>query len=191
MVQLLVVYSVNDISVGGTLDVTAHEIMTNGNVKEIFQVTGGPYGGTKVDEEFVSLLKQFFGLSVVETFRTRYPGEWLEMMNEFEMKKRGRRAFEGETTRLRLPRVLTALISDHGGPALTINGVRFVRNEYLCLEYTSMKKLFEPVVSGIVNHLTNLLQNRFCQGLQFFFLVGGFAQSALLQDAIRKKFNSR
>ncbi|KAJ7353756.1 hypothetical protein OS493_032626 [Desmophyllum pertusum] len=35
-------YLVIDIG-GGTLDVTAHEILTNGNIKEIHQVTGGPY----------------------------------------------------------------------------------------------------------------------------------------------------
>ena len=83
---------------GGTLDVTAHEILMNGNIKEIHQVTGGPYGGTKVDEEFVSLLERFFGTYQVKNYRKNHPAEWLEMMNEFEMKKRGRRAYEGETT---------------------------------------------------------------------------------------------
>lgn len=178
---------------------TAHEILANGNIQEISQVTGGPYGGTKVDDEFVSLLKRFFGTSVVETFRSNSPGEWLEMMNEFEMKKRGRRAFQGETTRLRLPRAFTALISDQDGSNLArrsasshaIEGVRFVRNEYFCLESATMKKLFEPVINGIVNHLTNLLQSRIFRGLQFFFLVGGFAQSALLQDAIKQEFTNR
>lgn len=176
---------------GGTLDVTAHEILANGNITEIFQVTGGPYGGTKVDEGFVSLLKRFFGSSVVETFSTKYPGEWLEMMNEFEMKKRGRRAFKGEMTRLRLPRTFATLISEHRGPAVKVNGVQFLRNEYLCLDASAMKKLFEPVLDGIVNHLKNLLQNRCLRELQFFFLVGGFAQSALLQDVIKKQFSSR
>ena len=167
--------------------------MPNGNIKEISQVTGGPYGGTKVDEEFVSLLEKFFGTSVVKTFRTRYPGEWLEMMNEFEMKKRGRRAFEGEATRLRLPRAFTALIADHGRPALAAEygDVQFLRNEYFCLGSAAMKKLFEPVLSGILKHLTNLLKSRSFQGLQFFFLVGGFAQSAILQEAIKKEFSSR
>ena len=167
--------------------------MPNGNIKEISQVTGGPYGGTKVDEQFVSLLQKFFGISVVKTFRDSYPGEWLEMMNEFEMKKRRRRAFEGETTRLRLPRAFTALITDHGRPTLAAEygDVRFVRNEYFCLGSAAMKKLFEPVLNGILNHLTNLLQSRFFQGLQFFFLVGGFAQSLLLQEAIKKAFSGR
>ena len=176
---------------GGTLDVTAHEILTNGNIKEIFKVTGGPYGGTKVDEEFVSLLKRFFGTKVMETFSAKYPGEWLDMMNEFEIKKRGRRAFEGQTTRLRLPRTLTALISEHRGPAGKIDGVQFLRNEYLCLDAPAMKRLFKPVLDGIVNHLTSLLQNPCLKKLQFFFLVGGFAQSALLQSAIKEQFSSR
>ena len=167
--------------------------MPNGNIKEISQVTGGPYGGTKVDEEFVSLLQKFFGTSVVKTFRDSYPGEWLEMMNEFEMKKRGRRAFEGEATRLRLPRSFTELIADHGRLALAAEygDVRFVRNEYFCLGSAAMKKLFEPVLNGILNHLTNLLQSRSFQGIQFFFLVGGFAQSLLLQEAIKRAFSSR
>ena len=184
---------------GGTLDVTAHEISTNGNIKEIHQVTGGPYGGTNVDKEFVSLLERFFGTYQVKSFRENHPAEWLEMMNEFEMKKRGRRAYEGETTRIRLPRTFTALVSEQGGPDLarrfasscTTDDVQFVRNEYFCIGPATMKKLFEPVLKGIVKHLNNLLKHRELRGLQFFFLVGGFAESAILQDAIKKNFDRR
>ena len=178
---------------------TAHEILANGNIKEIHQVTGGPYGGTKVDEEFVSLLERFFGTALVGTFRASYPAEWLEMMNEFEMKKRGRRAFEGETTRIRTPRTFAALVSEHGEPDLarrfasscTTDDVRFIRNEYFCLGSSAMKKLFQPVLNGIVGHLNSLLQHRDLQGLHFFFLVGGFAESAILQEAIKKNVNTR
>ena len=162
-------------------------------------MTGGPYGGTKVDEEFVSLLKRFFGTYQVKNFRDNHPAEWLEMMNEFEMKKRGRRAYEGETTRIRLPRTFTALVSEQGGPDLArrfasscrTDDVQFVRNEYFCIGPAAMKKLFEPVLNGIVKHLNNLLKHHEICGLQFFFLVGGFAESAILQDAIKKNFDRR
>ena len=53
-------------------------------------MTGELYGGTKVDEEFVSLLERFFGIYQVKNFRENHPAEWLEMLNKFEMKKRGR-----------------------------------------------------------------------------------------------------
>lgn len=191
-------YLVIDIG-GGTLDVTAHEILANGNVKEIHQVTGGPYGGIKVDEEFVSLLERFFGTALVQTFRTNYPAEWLEMMNEFEMKKRGRRAFEGETTRIRIPRAFASLVSEYREPNLVrrfssscaTDDVQFIRNEYFCVSSAAMRKLFQPVLNGILNHLKNLLQYPVLQGLQFFFLVGGFAESEILQEAIKKKFSTR
>ena len=185
--------------IGGTLDVTAHEILTNGNIKEIRQVTGGPHGGTNVDEQFVSLLKKFFGANVVEIFRAKYPGEWLELMNEFEMKKRGRRASEGETTRIRLSRTFTSLVSEYGGHDLAerfasscvVDDVKFVRNEYFCLGSMAMKKLFDPVIKGIVEHLRNLLKRRALRGVEFVFLVRGFAESVLLQDAIKKQFSSQ
>lgn len=184
---------------GGTLDVTAHEILTNGNIKEVHQVTGGPYGGTKVDEEFVCLLKRFFGTYVVQRFRTEYPGEWLVLMNDFEMKKRGRRASEGETTRIRLSRAFTTLVSEHGrrdlaerfGSSCALDDIKFVRNEYFCLGSTAMKKLFDPVVQGIVGHLENLLKGRELKDVKLLFLVGGFAESVLLQDAVKKQFGRR
>lgn len=59
----------------------------NGNIKEIYQVIGGFYGGIKVDEEFMFLFERFFGIYQVKNFCENYLVEWLEMMNEFEMKK--------------------------------------------------------------------------------------------------------
>ena len=73
----------------------------------------------------------------------------------------------------------------------TTDDVQFVRNEYFCIGPATMKKLFEPVLNGIVKHLNNLLEHRELRGLQFFFLVGGFAESAILQDAIKKNFQRR
>ena len=162
-------------------------------------MTGGPYGGTKVDEEIVSLLEKFFGTYQVKNFRENHPAEWLQIMNEFEMKKRGRRAHEGEKTRIRLPRTFTALVSEQGGPDLArrfasscrTDDVKFVRNEYFCIGPAAMKKLFEPVLNGIVKHLNNVLKHRALRRLQFFFLVGGFAESAILQDVIKKNFHRR
>ena len=54
-----------------------------------------------------------------------------------------------------------------------------------------MKKLFEPVLNGIVKHLTQLLKDAAVKKLQFFFLVGGFAESIILQETIKKNFDRR
>ena len=120
-------------------------------------------------------------------------------MNEFEMKKRGRRASEGKTTRIRLSRAFTSLVPDHGGHDLAerfgssyaVDDVKFIRNEYLCLGFTTMNKLFDPVIKGIVKHLKNLLKSRALKRVEFFFLVGGFGESVLVQDTIKKQFRSQ
>ena len=39
---------------GGTVDVTVHEMLEYGRVRELYKATGGAWGGTKVDEAFVS-----------------------------------------------------------------------------------------------------------------------------------------
>lgn len=54
-----------------------------------------------------------------------------------------------------------------------------------------MKKLFDPVIKEIVEHLKNLLKSRALKRVEFFFLVGGFAESALLQGAIKKQLRSQ
>ena len=77
-------------------------------------------------------------------------------------------------------------VSDHCG-----HDVKFVRNEYFCLGSTTMKKLLDPVIKGIVEHLKNLLKSRALKRVGFFFLVRRFAESVVLQDAIQKQFNSQ
>lgn len=52
---------------GGTVDITAHQILPSGSVKELHAATGGAWGGTKVDENFVNLLIEILG----ENFITR------------------------------------------------------------------------------------------------------------------------
>ena len=63
--------------------------------------------------------------------------------------------------------------------------------EYLCLGPNVMKTLFEPVLSGINGHLQFLVENKELDGVKFFFLVGGFADSPLLQSTIKNEFGNR
>ena len=181
------------------MDVTAHEILDDGTIKEIHQVTGGPYGGIYVDAKFVSLLESLLGIPTVKNFRSSYPAEWLRMMNDFELKKRGRRAFDGKSTRIILPRDFTRLVSDPKNSSLSQSLERFCihqdveiyNGEYLSLGPKAMKQLFEPVVTGIVKHMTGLFKRPALGNVSSLFMVGGFAESVFLQDAIKRAFGSR
>lgn len=42
--------------VGGTVDITAHKVQEDGNVKELYKANGGPWGGKSVNDAFLRFL---------------------------------------------------------------------------------------------------------------------------------------
>lgn len=55
------------INVGGTMDITVHEVQDKGTLKELHKANGGDWSGTKVDASFISLLADIVGNDVMET----------------------------------------------------------------------------------------------------------------------------
>lgn len=53
--------------IGGTTDITAHEIMEDGNVKELIRATGENWGGSMDDGEYMDVIKCLIG----QTWRIR------------------------------------------------------------------------------------------------------------------------
>ncbi len=185
---------------GGTLDVTAHEILADGTIKEIHKVTGGAHGGIYVDKKFEKLLENLFGIEIVERFRREHPVEWLRLMNDFEIKKRGRRAFDGKPTRIMLPRDFINIVSRPSNPNFAMRfgkpcnlaDVEILKDEYLCLGPKAMKNLFDPTVNGIVRHMKDsVFKSPVLKKVSCLFMVGGFAESVILQEAIKTAFSSR
>ena len=117
-------------------------------------------------------------------------------MNDFEVKKRGKRLCEGGTTRVRLPHSfvsnfstvkgwdINAVIQEH----FNLDEIKVQRNEFLCLEPKVMTQLFQPVLNEITTHLSNLFANQQLSDIEYIFLVGGFAESVLLQESIKNQF---
>ncbi|KAL5012749.1 hypothetical protein ScPMuIL_011300 [Solemya velum] len=73
---------------GGTVDITLHEVTKDRTIKELHQASGGPWGGTRVDEEFRKLLIKILGCPVFTKFQHNYMDDYLELLREFELKKR-------------------------------------------------------------------------------------------------------
>ena len=184
------------------MDVTAHEIEDGDTINEIFHATGGDFGGTKVDKEFQDQLDKIFGKMFMDEFRRAHPSDWLELMNDFEVKKRSDRVMTGEITRIRLPANFinllrhesaanyNAIIKKHLGQDYDDEEVK-ISKDYLCLGPGTMKRLFEPAIASIVDHLKGLLKKEELREVKLLFLVGGFSESPLLQARIREVFNGK
>lgn len=184
------------------MDVTAHEIAEGDTIKEIYHATGGDYGGTKVDKEFEVLLEKIFGKVFMDEFRRSHPSDWLELMNDFEVKKRSDRVMTGDLTRIRLPANFINLLRHDNGedyncvirqnlrPQYKVEEVK-ISKDYLCLGPNIVEHLFKPAIESIVKHLKKLLKQNALRGLKLLFLVGGFSESPLLQARMREEFESQ
>lgn len=187
-------YMVVDVG-GGTLDVAVHTIQKDGHIKEIDKVSGGPYGGTKVNQQFESLLDELFGAQRIKTYQKQFPSDWLCLMNEFEGKKRGERVLDKTLmTNIRLPRSFVSLANQTHSPAMARYGkkdIKLKNDEYLSLSSGVMRKLFDPVVQGIKKHLKTVQRRPQLSDIRIMLLVGGFADSTLLQREIKSEFSDK
>ena len=73
---------------GGTIDITAHEILNDGNVREIIKSNGRNRGGTSVDREYLDFIKCFIGESVTQITQQNEPNLFFEVCRNFETAKR-------------------------------------------------------------------------------------------------------
>ena len=175
---------------------TVHEVQENSTIKEVHQATGGPAGGQNINIKFRELLEKIFSKRIIEDYIREHPVDWLYLMNDFEVKKRGKRVSQGTTTRIRLPNSfvskfeigkgwdINTFIQEH----YSLDVIKVQRNEYLCLEAKVMRELFDPVLDEINTHLSNLFAMENLSGVKYVFLVGGFAESVLLQERIKRHF---
>ena len=54
---------------------TVHEIRDEGNIKEIYRVTEGPYGGMYVNQRLETLLEELFGVQRIQKFKKQRPSD--------------------------------------------------------------------------------------------------------------------
>ena len=168
----------------------------DGSIKEIHKVTGGPYGGIKVNQQFENLLDELFGVENVRSYRQKFCSDWLSLTNKFEAKKRSDRILQETTmTNILLPRSFVYQLSRKQTPAMHAyvrkGDVKLKNDEYLSLSSAMMKKLFKPTIDCIKDHLKGLLQEPELFIVKTMLLVGGFANSTLLQQEIKNAFSRR
>ncbi|WAR14042.1 HS12A-like protein [Mya arenaria] len=102
---------------GGTVDITVHEITQEGTLKELSMASGGPWGGTKVDDAFLALFNKITGVDIIERLKREYMEDYIELVRNFEMKKRDITDKPG-TTLIRIPVSVMDLAEEMTGKTL-------------------------------------------------------------------------
>lgn len=181
------------------MDLTVHELdLKAGTLEELHKGTGGACGGTGVDEEFEMLLKRIFGKDFIDQFKAKRPAGWVDMMIAFEAKKRTASPNKTNPLNISLPFVFIDYYKKHKNSSIESAvkkfnnpSIKWSSQGLLRINPDVMKELFAPVVKQIIQHIRVLLSTRSVSDVTHLFLVGGFAESPLLQSAVRDAFGSQ
>ena len=175
---------------GGTADFSVHEVEEEGTLTELYRASGGPYGGIYVDKEYLKIYDTIFGDGSIDQLKSEDMEEYLTIVREFETKKRS----VTSDYDLQFSTKLSACLNEKFSDAVKMQKVQssylkdkvsFVRDK-LKLSPSLMKSFFKESLDNIVHHVENIL--RIIQGVDMILLVGGYAESPLVQERFRKDF---
>ncbi|XP_056623863.1 heat shock 70 kDa protein 12A isoform X3 [Triplophysa dalaica] len=184
---------------GGTVDLTVHQIrLPEGHLKELYKASGGPYGSIGIDYEFEKLLCKIFGQDFIDQFKIKRPAAWVDLMIAFESRKRAAAPDRSNPLNINLPFSFIDYYKKFRGHsvehALRKSNVDFVKwssQGMLRMSPDAMNALFKPTIDHIIQHLTELFDRPEVSDIKFLFLVGGFAESSLLQQAVQNMLQGR
>ncbi|XP_051504637.1 heat shock 70 kDa protein 12B [Myxocyprinus asiaticus] len=176
---------------GGTVDLTVHQIeQPQGTLKELYKASGGPYGAVGVDLAFEAMLCQIFGADFIETFKAKRPAAWVDLTIAFEARKRTAAPGRANSLNISLPFSFIDFFKRHRGQSVeaalrksNMNFIKWSSQGMLRLSTEAMNELFQPTINNVIKHIEDLMKKEEVKGVRFLFLVGGFAESPMLQRA--------
>ncbi|KAL3871019.1 hypothetical protein ACJMK2_039181 [Sinanodonta woodiana] len=181
---------------GGTIDIVAHEIMSDGSLNEVYRSNGGAWGGTEVDKIFFAFLNDFFGKSVYENFKQKHMEDYIYLCREFEQKKRQIEPQSTLQVTLRLPVELNESFNKQTEQNLAASlksRSKWTKSVVLLtdkmrLDADIMKSFFAGVMQKTRDHLQLLFTDDGLKNVNIIMMVGGFSESKMLQEMVCNLF---
>ncbi|XP_045169732.2 heat shock 70 kDa protein 12A-like [Mercenaria mercenaria] len=184
-------YIVADLG-GGTADIATHLVLTGGNLRELFRATGGALGGTEVNKKFILFLEEVFGSDIIKLFRTTYRSQYMDLLRDFESKKKRVTVNTDKPMRLKWPTGLTDIIKQEHRktPAEYVKErnheklIIFKRDKFQIISGVA-DYFFKQISDDIVAKIVEILQTQ-SYAIDSLLVVGGFADSLYLREKIKQ-----
>lgn len=169
--------------------------------------SGGPWGGTAVDQQFIQLLTKIVGGPVLHKFQKESTYEYHDMMREFEVTKRRVHAgvTKGQTkgkatTNIKIPVTLRTFCEKLNEESLESiltsenfpykSQIRIIADKFL-IDKDIMQGLFMKVINPITDHVQTILGTKEAKDVSIIILAGGVAESPWVQVAFQEKFKTK
>ena len=163
-------------------------------LKELQKPSGGDYGGTTVDNAFRSILNKLFGADVINEFKMESTGEFYELLDRFEVKKR---YFDGtDKITLQFPYNLFELYEQRTLESInnTLESSPYkdrivFKRDKMIITLELARDMFDEAVNKIVDKTNELLGA--VSNIEAVVLVGGFSESPYLNNIMKTKFEGK
>jgi len=187
------------ISIGGTADITVHEKISNGHLKELCRASGGDCGGTSIDNAFIQMIVKILGAPLMTLLKQEDPTAYLDLLREFETVKRKIKTDTTGKVNITIPcATINSLCESHQNESLNsmIQSSPFaskiaLRGDKMRVDADVMKSLFDKTINNIVSLVTDVLRNPAAKDVPLLLLVGGFAECPIVQAAMKKNFSNK
>ncbi|MFF3018233.1 Hsp70 family protein [Streptomyces sp. NPDC057939] len=181
---------------GGTIDLTQYEIDAEGRMVETGVPTGGPYGAEEINRAFRErlLVDRFGKAETVDSLEAKCPEAFLDLCEQWERSKLDFTADRTSPFYLNIPTAIDRTLGTTVRKRLTRkqDGV----NDQIVVTVKEAVELFDTVVPEILDLIDGQLkdaENLASAGSPrpLILLVGGFAASRFLQNAVTSHVGGR
>lgn len=195
----------DSVYLGGTTDITVHQLEENNTLAELVPVNGGEWGGINVDKAYRQFLEDIFGSSVLEKFESDPDNiiDYYEFWQNFEVKKRV--PISRKTSRkisLVIPLALIEIVKEQmriKGNFLEIMKTCLRESKYcdtgiyseagkLMLPIEFFETFFSPAINELVDHLSKMFGELDLTDVKTILFVGGFSECELMRDRLKRHF---
>ena len=183
---------------GGTVDFSVHERNFDGTLKELHRPSGGPWGGTCVDDRYIAWLTELFGAATMEQFKAESMGDFIDVLRDFETKKRSVLTATTGMITFRIPAALKECNEESGDEQIVTKIARLnlkedvkIKRDKLNVAADIVRSWFEESIYNTVRHVSTVLSEPAMKDVNTILLVGGYGECQLVQDAIGKAVGKR
>ncbi|WAQ98305.1 HS12A-like protein, partial [Mya arenaria] len=175
---------------GVTVDINVIELVGEGQLKVLNMNSGGPWGESRVDEAFQDFVRKLVGNLVFDEFKKTCVEDFDQLQRQSETKKR--RDTKGKET-INIPVALIEIYNSKTKKTMDEAVKQFKGH----LSWTAgklrvncefVRGWFKDTCDNIVKSVRDLFRQHGMFSCKTILLVGGFAESSVLQQAFRDNF---
>ncbi|CAC5422501.1 unnamed protein product [Mytilus coruscus] len=177
---------------GGTTDITVHEKLGNGMLKQLRKSSGKGIGGTTVDKAFLEMIQKKLTGPVFTSLKNENPVVFLDLRKDLEEAKKS--VTDEDSDILEIPMNYSAINSiskRQFNTSISKQITDIIVDENLQVDYATIKDLFKSTTDDVITIVEHALQFDGANEVSMILLVGGFSNCEIIEHAIRNRFDTK